>query len=174
MLAGALLAATGCDAANEGTATPVSTTDSAAATEALWDPCTEVDSATLNQLGVDESTQDSTVSGVENVEGWKKCSWHDTPEWNYTLTVWSTAHSVDDAKKDTKNTDYSEVTVGGRAGVQFRKSYDRYDEKCYLAFPSGSGSVQVSIFNMTSSGEAGDPCTRAISAAEALMPSIPE
>ncbi|TLG14401.1 DUF3558 domain-containing protein [Nocardia cyriacigeorgica] len=176
VLAVALAAATGCDATNDGTATPASTTAKTTATEALWDPCTQIGEDTLAQVGVDSSTKDTTISGVENVEGWKLCSWHNKPSrWDYTVGVWSTVHALDEIKKDPNNTGFTDISAAGRSGVQFGKAHDAaYDSVCYLGFPFSGGTIEISVYNSPASDTAQDPCDTAKAAAETLVPLFPK
>lgn len=176
ILTGVLLAVTGCDTTPEGSA-GVETTADAAANEALWDPCTQINDDVLRRVGVDPATRDNTISGVENVEGWKLCSWHDKGvRWNYTLGVWSTTHTVEDSKRDENNIEFTDVAVSGRSGVQFRRAYDKEDEKCYLSFPADGQSIEISIYKAyTTMGleDSRDPCAIAMAAAEVLVPLFP-
>ncbi|MFE3446539.1 DUF3558 domain-containing protein [Nocardia sp. NPDC059180] len=173
VLAGALLAAAGCGSANEGTATPTATTDQAAAEEALWDPC-QISDDVLVRIGVDPSTEDNTIAGVENVEGWELCSWKDKPtRSNYTVGAWSTTHSLEDIKSDSNNIEYEELSVAGRTGIQFRKSHDEDKSECYIAFPSGAQTLEVSAYKSTLTEDVRDSCEIALSAAEALVPIFP-
>ncbi|MBF6097216.1 DUF3558 domain-containing protein [Nocardia cyriacigeorgica] len=175
VLAGALLAATGCNATNEGTATPVSSTDQSTSNEALWDPCAQIGDDVLAQLGVDPSTEDDTISGVENVPGWKLCSWHDkASRWDYTLGVWATTHTIEESKKDPNNVDFTAITIAGREGVQFRRAYDKHDEVCYLSFPSNSQSIEISIHKSVLTTDERNPCVIASAAAETLVPNFPK
>lgn len=177
VLAGALLAATGCNATNEGTANPTSGTNEAATTEALWDPCHQIGDDILAQIGVDPSTEDDTISGVENVEGWKLCSWKDRPTRpNYSLGVWSTNHTIEESKKDPNNVDFTDITIAGRDGVQFRRADDNNDDVCYLSFPSGEQTIEISVYKAYTSKTLDDdrpPCVIAASAAEILVPILP-
>ncbi|MCX0270643.1 DUF3558 domain-containing protein [Nocardia zapadnayensis] len=177
-LAGALLAVSGCDAATDGSAAPVTTTDAAAATEALWDPCTQISDDMLRQVGVDPATRDNTISGVENVEGWKLCSWKDKlARENYALGVWATTHTIEESKQDGNNVDFFDISVGGRHGVQFRRAYDKRDEVCYLSFPANGQTVDISVYKAYSTIGLEDdrpPCEIAAAAAEVLVPIIPE
>ncbi|MFD0361980.1 DUF3558 family protein [Nocardia sp. GCM10030253] len=51
------------------------TTNTSAATTALWDPCTQVSDALLKQVGVNPATKESGIAGVEESD-WKVCSWN--------------------------------------------------------------------------------------------------
>ncbi|WP_433603348.1 DUF3558 domain-containing protein [Nocardia sp. CA-135953] len=175
MLAGVLIAATGCGSTNGGTATPATTTDKAAATAALWDPCTQISDEVLRQVGVDPSTRSNTIAGVPNVEGWKLCSWHDKPSrWDYTLGVWSTSHTIDESKKDGNNIDFADIVIAGRQGIQFRRAEDRNDEICYLSFPSGGQSIDISIYKTVLTKDNRGPCVIAAAAADVLVPILPK
>ncbi|WP_330253698.1 DUF3558 domain-containing protein [Nocardia sp. NBC_00565] len=175
VLAGVFVVATGCDSANGGTATTVSTTDKAAATAALWDPCTQISDETLRQVGVDPSTRGNTISGVENVEGWKLCSWHDKPSrWDYALGVWSTTHTIDESKKDENNVDFADISIAGREGVQFRRREDRNDEICYISFPSSGQAIDISVYKTVLTKDNRGPCVIAAAAAEILVPIFPK
>ncbi|MEU4314494.1 DUF3558 domain-containing protein [Nocardia sp. NPDC024068] len=165
---------TGCDATTGGTASPETTTDAVAATEALWDPCSQVSEDVLRQVGVDPSTRDNTISGVERVEGWKLCSWKDKPtRENYRLGVWSTTQTVEDSKRDTNNVGFTEVTLSGRSGIQFKQANDTHNEVCFLRFPADNQSIEISIYKAVSTEDERDPCDIAAAAAESLVPVFP-
>ncbi len=174
ILTGALLLVTACDATTEGPAAPEITTDGAAS-EALWDPCTQIHEDSLRQIGVDPTTRDNTISGVENVEGWKLCSWHNKKSrWDYTLGVWSTTHTIEGLKADTNNIAFADITVSGKNGTQFEKAHDTYNSVCYLGFPFTEGTIEVSVFKSAASDSDLDPCQTARTAAEALVLQFPE
>ncbi|MEV2220427.1 DUF3558 domain-containing protein [Nocardia vinacea] len=175
VLAGALLVATGCATTNGGTATPATTTDKAKATAALWDPCTQISDSILRDVGVDPSTRNNTISGVENVEGWKLCSWNDQPDRaNYNLGVWSTIYTIEDVKGDENNIGFTNISIAGRSGVEFRKAHDRDGGECYLAFPSNGQTVEISIYKTTLTKDDRTSCVIASAAAEKLMPTLPK
>ncbi|MBH0778270.1 DUF3558 domain-containing protein [Nocardia sp. NEAU-351] len=176
VLAGALVLAA-CEGTSDGTATPVSTVDKSAATAALWDPCTQIGDDVLRQVGVDPSTRDTTIAGVQRVAGWKLCSWNDKPSgWNYNLGVWSTIHSLDEVRGDKNNINFTESQVAGRTGVQFRKADDRDNLVCYLAFPTKGQIIEVSIYKSFTTKTPADnrePCSLASRAATILAPTFP-
>ncbi|MFF0531184.1 DUF3558 domain-containing protein [Nocardia amikacinitolerans] len=177
VLAGVLVASTGCDATNGGTATPSSTTDKAAATEALWDPCTQISDEVLRRVGVDPSTRDNTISGVEKVPGWKLCSWHDKPSrWTYNLGVWSSIYTLEEVKGDENNIEFADLSIAGRSGVQFRRADDRDGRVCYIAFPADGQTIEVSVYKAYTTktpADNRDSCAIAAEAAEVLVPTFP-
>ncbi|MEU2125382.1 DUF3558 domain-containing protein [Nocardia niwae] len=168
-LAGVVLAASGCESGTNGTATPSTTIDTSAATAALWDPCTQVSDQVLQKIGVSPSTRESGVSGVEE-PGWKHCNWSSA---DFALGVWSTIHSVDDFRRKEGNIEFTDISVGGRGGVQYRRAKDKHDEDCDLVFPASRGSLSITIYNHASSKNVIAPCTRAMTAAETLVPIFP-
>ncbi|MEU1959220.1 DUF3558 domain-containing protein [Nocardia sp. NPDC019375] len=169
MLAGAALVASGCDSGTNGTATPSTTTDTSAATAALWDPCTQVSDQILLKIGVSPATRESGVAGVEE-PGWKHCTWSSA---DFALGVWSTIHSVDDFRKKEGNIEFTDISVRGRSGVQYRRAKDKFDEDCALVFPASYGALSITIYNHASSKSVIAPCTRAMTVAETLVPTFP-
>ncbi|MFI5534868.1 DUF3558 domain-containing protein [Nocardia sp. NPDC051900] len=167
-LAGVALVASGCDSGTNGTATP-STTDTSAATAALWDPCTQVSNSTLQQIGVRPDTKRSGVAGVEE-PGWKVCSWNND---NFNLGVSTTIYTVDDFKAKPDNINFSDLSIAGREGVQHRRSSDRFNELCDLIFPAKFGSFGLTISNRASAKNPAEPCSSARAAAEILVPTFP-
>jgi len=175
ILAGALLAVTSCDANTGGSTTPETTTDEAGATEALWDPCTQISDDVLQQVGVDPTTRNNKISGVEYVEGWKLCSWHDKAvRWDYRLGVWATTHTTEESKEDENNIGFTDISIADRTGVQFKRADDAHDEQCFLSFPSGNQSIEISIYKSVLTKDQRGPCEIATAAANTLVPIFPK
>ncbi|WP_194818519.1 DUF3558 domain-containing protein [Nocardia sp. XZ_19_385] len=167
-LAGVVLVASGCGSKTDGKAGPT-TTDTSAATAALWDPCVQISEAALKQIGVDPATKESGVAGVEE-PGWKVCSWNNS---DFNLGVFSTVRTVEEFKKKPDNTDFADVTIGGRTGLRFRQTFDKDDKICDLLFSTAQGTVDITVSNRVSSKNKVSPCERAGTAAEILMPGVP-
>ncbi|MGO4649124.1 DUF3558 domain-containing protein [Nocardia sp. 2YAB30] len=163
------LVASACGSDREGTATPSTVTDTSVATAALWDPCTQVSDQILQKIGVSPSTKESGVAGIEE-PGWKHCSWSNA---DFALGVWSTIHSVDEFRRKEGNIDFTEISVNGRNGVQYRRAKDNSNEDCDLVFPAGRGALSITIYNQASSKNVIVPCVRAMTAAETLVPIFP-
>ncbi|MBF6063723.1 DUF3558 domain-containing protein [Nocardia terpenica] len=163
---------TGCGSSSPGTATPT-TTDKQAATAALWDPCTQIGSDTLQQLGVDQSSKDSGIGGVPQ-PGWKDCSWSYPPEHDQSVTIWSSIYTIDDYKQKADNTDFMPITAAGRSGWKYHRVSDKNNEKCDLVFPAQSsvGAYEISFYNLEP-GLTASPCDRAMSVANIVVPLFP-
>ncbi|MGW5440526.1 DUF3558 domain-containing protein [Nocardia asteroides] len=138
---------------------------SAPATEALWDPCKEVTSDILRQMGVDPDTETSTTTEQPD---WKYCTWQDSKAvWAYHLGILSTSHPLE-AIRRTKAAAI-ETTVAGRAAIQDRTA----DRQCEIVLAVGTGSVYIRASDSPAAQNPPDPCARALAAANALAPSLP-
>ncbi|MGW4365901.1 DUF3558 domain-containing protein [Nocardia takedensis] len=165
--------AVGCESTTEGAAGPEGSADPSAAAAALWDPCTQIDDATLQSVGVLPSTKRSGVAGIEE-PGWKVCGWHDRASgWTFDLAVWSTVHSVAEFRQKPDNTAFEPVTIAGRDGYRFRLTRDTRNETCDLVFPSAQGGAfQVTVIN-TAAGRETQPCDRLMTVAGVIVPTLP-
>ncbi|WP_433621463.1 DUF3558 domain-containing protein [Nocardia sp. CA-120079] len=170
---GMLLVVTGCGSTKGGTATPsTGAGGTSAATAALWDPCTQVSDQVLQKVGVVPSTKKSGVAGVEE-PGWKVCAWNSAPSlWDYTVTVYSTIHNVDEYKKKKENVDFVGIKVQGRDGFRFHTTNDKDNEDCDLVFPAAQGALQISVFK-ASPNKPVVACDQAMVAADTLVPLFP-
>ncbi|MGN2635975.1 DUF3558 domain-containing protein [Nocardia takedensis] len=163
--------AVGCESTTEGAAGPEGSVDPSAAAATLWDPCTQIDDATLQSVGVLPSTKRSGVAGIEE-PGWKVCSWRDaSTRWQYTLGVWSTVNTVDSFRQKPENVGFTPVEVSGRPGFQFLRSTDKRNEDCHLVFPAVQGALSLTVFN--SADGTTPPCDRLTAAAANLVPTLP-
>jgi hypothetical protein len=171
--AGAVLAfCTGCNKTAQGTAAST-TTDKQAATATLWDPCTQIDSDILHELGVDQSSRQTGIGGVQQ-PGWKDCSWGYPPEHDQSLTIWSTIYTVADFKKKTDNTEFTQISAAGRDGWKFHRVTDKDNEDCDLLFPGSSGTVTYQIsFSNVEPGLSTSPCDAAMKVASIVAPLFP-
>lgn len=169
VLGGVVLLASGCGTETGGKAGPSPATDTSAA---LWDPCTQIPDSVLRTVGVVAATEEPGISGVQQ-PGWKVCSWHDRQSgWHYSLGVWSTTNTVEDFRKKSENTNFSDISVAGRNGVTYHRADDTDGEDCDLLFPAAQGAVLITVFN-TVAGAGVAPCDRANAAANALVPLFP-
>lgn len=169
-----VLAVGGCSTTESGNAQPSTTTDLAAATAALWDPCSEIPDATLSDLGLRASSAEPGILGADE-PGWKICRWaEDEVPANFSMAVYSSVHTVDEIQAKPGNVEFNDVTVAGRSGLQYRDSVRDADEFCLIAFPTTSGFIQVDAINRSAEAKQTPPCDRAHSFAEVLVPMFPE
>jgi hypothetical protein len=173
LAAGAVLAfCTGCTKTTQGSAASP-TIDKEAATAALWDPCTQIDSDTLQKLGVDQSTRESGMGdGVPAPPSWKICSWSFSRSEEQSIFVYSTTYTIDDFRKKQDNVDFVNITVGDRAGWKFHLASDTTNHECQLVFPATTGAYQVTFSN-NDPRETEPPCDGVMKAANVLAPLFP-
>ncbi|MFE3543725.1 DUF3558 domain-containing protein [Nocardia sp. NPDC059177] len=169
-----VLAVAGCSTAEEGNAQPSSTTDMAAATAALWDPCSEIPESTLTGLGLDVSSKRSGILGVEE-PGWRTCRWEDAeyPP-NYGVGAYTTIHTIDELRAKPTNVDVEDVTIAGQVGLQYRQTHNDADEECSFAFPTSYGLAQIDLLNISTKSKSVPPCERLKPIAEAIIPLFPK
>jgi hypothetical protein len=160
----------GCSKSSHETAEPT-TTDKAAATAALWDPCTQLGNDVLEKLGVDQSSKESGIGGVPQ-SGWKICTWFYPPAHERSVVVYSTTYTVDDFKKKADNTDFVNISVNGRDGWRFHRISDKNNDVCDLVFAGASGAYEISFNNLDPSVTV-SPCDEAVSAANIIVPILP-
>ncbi|MFC6012573.1 DUF3558 domain-containing protein [Nocardia lasii] len=167
-----VLAVMGCTRSESGSAQPV-TTDLAAAAAGLWDPCSQIPDSLLTSVGLDVASKRSGILGAEE-PGWKICRWDDVnfPS-DFGIGVYSTVNTVEEVRAKTTNIEFKDVTIAGRAGVQFRQSHFKPDEDCSIVFPTSTGFVQLDMLNGGSKARTVPPCERLQPIAEAIVPLFP-
>ncbi|MEU7767872.1 DUF3558 domain-containing protein [Nocardia sp. NPDC049190] len=158
-----------CGDANEGA--PDTTTTRAAGTSGaatpLFDPCTGIPDDALTAAGLVPATEQTGVGGVKQ-PGWEMCGWKGA---DYTLGVFSTAISVAEFERKPGNVDFSDVTVAGRTGRQFRVEGAGKDQMCDMVFPARQGLLQLTLVNKSTDA---NPCDRLQSVGEAIVPGLPK
>ncbi|MFC4375388.1 DUF3558 domain-containing protein [Nocardia halotolerans] len=166
MVAGAVVGAVvGCD--DDSSGKPVAT--SSAAAPVLWDPCSEISDEVIRAAGADPATEESGIGGVHQ-SGWEMCTWMgDT----YSVAVFSTGRTVAEFEQKPGQVDFQDVTIGGRAGRQFRVEGASKDLRCDVLFAARQGVVQISILNRASLTGIDGPCLSAERAGEVLVPTFP-
>ncbi|MEU4600929.1 DUF3558 domain-containing protein [Nocardia sp. NPDC023988] len=166
VLAGlAVVGAAGCE---EGKSTSKGTTTTAK--PVLWNPCTEIPDALLTEVGVDPATEEKGVAGVPQ-SGWEVCGW-DGPE--FALTVYTTDKQVSYFEQKPGNVDFTDVTIAGRQGRQFKVEGDTRNLWCDVVFPAEQGVVQLAIGNSAiADGPLEDPCVYLQRAGSVLVPTFP-
>nr|WP_280193621.1 DUF3558 domain-containing protein [Nocardia farcinica] len=152
-----------------GTTSGTATTSTSAAEVALWNPCTEIPDDLLRQAGVDPAVVESGVAGVHQ-SGWEICTWRGP---TYSMAVYSSTRSVQEIREKPGNTDFRDVQIGGRQGVEYRVAGASRDLDCDIVFPASQGMVSIRIGNSALVDNPQDPCRLVNKAAEILVPVLP-
>ncbi|MEU6563163.1 DUF3558 domain-containing protein [Nocardia nova] len=163
-IAGAFSAA-GCSTETNGT--PTATADPAAA---LWDPCTQVPDSALTAAGLDPSTKESGVGGVEQ-HGWKICGWNSSPK-KFAITVYSTARPPAEIANKSGNIEQRDVTIAGRSGTEFKAS--GWDTQCNAVFPAQQGAIQLQVLGRLAEDNPINPCETLASVGNSIVPTFPK
>ncbi|WP_280499089.1 DUF3558 domain-containing protein [Nocardia cyriacigeorgica] len=178
LAAGAVvLLAAGCNSTVDGEPTTqgdgATSAGSPAAVE-VFNPC-EMSDATLTSVGLDPATKDVSIDPPSGPSTWRVCAWKplDKSE-TYRVDVFSTSHTLDEARKNENLTVVSDVTIGGREGIT---SYDKNDSKrdrCYATFAAEQGMFEIAVTWRGDSSDMPDMCTIAVDQATKLEPHLPE
>lgn len=157
----------GCTPSTDGDPKPTTTTKVAQAD--LWDPCT-IPADALARTGVDPATAERDVAGVKQ-EGWKICAWRGR---GYFLSIYSTNYSLDDVRKNPRNTAFGPATVGGREGVTYHETSDSKLRDCDIALGVPQGAVLISVVTSALLDQpTEDPCVTVLRHATDLEPLLP-
>ncbi|MGV9582053.1 DUF3558 domain-containing protein [Nocardia farcinica] len=153
-----------------GTTSGTATTSTSSPQAAIWNPCTQIPDDLLRQLGVDPATEEIGVAG-QRQSGWEICGWKGATHY---LTVFSTGRTVQEIREKPGNVDFTEVSVGGRAGVRYRVEGASKKLTCDIAFAAAQGSISVMISNNPVADSPEDPCQIAQRSAAQLVPLFPQ
>ena len=157
------LFAVGCGSTVEGEP------ERASGQEGLFNPCTDIPDSVIEEVGLDPSTEDIDIDGVEQ-PGWKMCSW--TSSW-YFFTIMSTDYTLDDVRNRPDYMKFDESHIGDRVGLWFRRESDETIDGCYLAFAESRGSVWLNIEAKAGTPHEGSTCELVESFALQLASSLP-
>ncbi|WP_092807483.1 DUF3558 domain-containing protein [Rhodococcus globerulus] len=129
------LFAVGCGSTVEGDP------ERASGQEGLFNPCTDIPDSVIEEVGLDPSTENIDISGVEQ-PGWKICSW--AASWYYVI-VYSNKYSIVDARANADFAGFTSMRIGTRDVVQFRRTEDVEVERCYAAIDVDQGSIWIAV-----------------------------
>src|SRR3546814_9042897 len=112
-MAGVLVwAAAGCSSVVEGAAEPAS------GQEGLFYPCKDIPDSVLEEVGLDPATEEVDIAGVAQ-PGWKLCTW--SGSW-YFAAMYANEHSTYDIRANPAYAKLSDIEVGQRKALEFRRS----------------------------------------------------
>ncbi|MEU3009542.1 DUF3558 domain-containing protein [Nocardia asteroides] len=137
----------------------------------LWNPCAEIPDDVLKAAGVDPGTEEAGLAGVPQ-PGWEICGWMG-PE--YSLTVYTTGKTAKAFEQMPGNKDFTDVSIAGRSGRQFKIEGDTRNMFCDVVFPTDQGVVQLGVNNSAiADGPLDDPCTYLQRVGSVLVPTFPK
>lgn len=124
----------------------------------------------MRASNVDASSSESGIAGIEQI-GWRICGWCG-PE--YSITVYSTARTVDQFENKPGNVDFTDVTIAGRSGRQFRLDGASKHLNCNVVFAAQQGVVQLQVLIRAALDNPPEPCELLARIGENLVPWFPE
>ncbi|CRK50451.1 conserved exported hypothetical protein [Rhodococcus sp. RD6.2] len=138
------------------------------ASQPEFNPCDDLSDDAVRAAGMDPATEAREILGVQQ-PGWSICEW-DGP--SYALGVAATNYSLGDVRRNPEFKGFEPVEVPGRSAIRFGSASGGSDDRCYVATPSGSGTVLISATLPV--GRPGDPCALALDGTRVLLPYLPE
>lgn len=162
---------TGCtsstDGAANGTAVPITT-----GPIEVFNPCTELPDQVLTEVGLDPSTKTVTTDPPDGPSSWRVCGWM-TPDQSILVDVFSTSHTLDEARANEDMVQKVETTVGSRPAI---RAYDRAESdgrSCYISMQAEQGMFEIKAGWLAADGWTRDICEVSTEYANALDPHLP-
>ncbi|MBF6330494.1 DUF3558 domain-containing protein [Nocardia transvalensis] len=140
------------------------------AAAAAWDPCSIPDSA-IGGLGLDVSTRDNKLAGTE-FDGWKVCHWRSVAK-TFDFAILSSDRTLAESRQRTDYQDYTDLTVGSHAALQFRPVGSAHDLECLISVEVPHGLVDFQVVNRYGAAGAGEPCAEVRRLSDALIQYLP-
>ncbi len=127
----------------------------------LWDPC-DITGADIAKMGFDAGTKKPSTGATDD----KNCSWQSLTG-KSDLTVVMTRQELRSFQNNPRYLEYSQTTVAGWAGAQFRAAQDGNKIGCYVGISVPTGSALFVTRNLGGAPE--EPCAAARRIAEGLI-----
>uniref|UniRef100_UPI00068775C3 DUF3558 domain-containing protein n=1 Tax=Nocardia paucivorans TaxID=114259 RepID=UPI00068775C3 len=173
--AAVVMLASGCGVLESGEASnqgPVTTTRDID-TIVVFDPCTQINDDVLASMGLDPASKNVVTNAQEGPTSWRVCNWKPTHR-QYGMVVFSTSHTLDEARKNEYHINLRETTVGGRPAIVSRDKTDPEGEGCYVSFSAQQGMFEVGALWVDGDPSDGDICAIAMQYATAIEPHLPK
>ncbi|WP_157224359.1 DUF3558 domain-containing protein [Nocardia paucivorans] len=157
------------EAANQGPTTTTRDIDDIV----VFNPCTQISDEVLTSVGLTPSSKSVVTDAPTGPASWRVCSWTPSvPE--YAIGVFSTSHTLDEARNNENHTDVRETTVGGRPALYSRDKSDTDRSACYVSFSAQQGMFEIRASWLDDNSNKKDVCALAMQHAVALEPHLPE
>ncbi|WP_280401917.1 DUF3558 domain-containing protein [Nocardia carnea] len=169
--AAAIALATGCTSSTDGaTATIAPTT---AGPIEIFNPCTELSDQVLRDVGLDPSTKSVTTDAPDGETSWRVCNWR-TPDSTLMIGVYSTSHTLDEARKNSKLVEKTETTVGSRPALTYFDETETDGTSCYTAIAAEQGMFEINASWFLDADRDRDICAISTEYAALLEPNLPK
>lgn len=165
----------GCGDAEQGSAGP---TTRDLDTIEVFNPCRgALSDDALRSVGLDPATKSITTDPPTGVSSWRICGWLPLDDrygsGRRRVSIFSTSHTLDEARKKDSVVIVRDTTVNGRPGLISKEKNDL--DACFASFEAEQGMFEVRTSWLSTEGpRVGDVCEMAERYAAALEPHLPK
>lgn len=163
---------TGCTSSTEGTAAETVAPTTAQPIE-VFNPCTELSDEILSGVGLDPSTKTVVTDAPEGETSWRVCGWR-TPDSLIRIDIFSTSHTLDEARNNEDLVQKVETTVGARPALRAYDKSETDGRSCYTAMEAEQGMFEISAAWFEEDGWTRDICDVSAEFAAALETHLPK
>ncbi|WP_405179615.1 DUF3558 domain-containing protein [Nocardia sp. NBC_01377] len=179
VVCGAVAAAalTGCGESVDGAAGATTTVRDPDTIE-VFNPCRgALSDDALRGAGLDPTTKGVLTDPPSGVSAWRVCDWMPLDNRYGTgtrsVSIFSTSHTLADARTKESATVIGETTVNSRPGLVSKEKSDT--DSCYVSFEADQGMFEINVRWLSTEGpRIGDTCDMAAKYAAALEPHLPK
>ncbi|WP_446223846.1 DUF3558 domain-containing protein [Nocardia sp. IBHARD005] len=143
----------------------------------VFNVCSQLEDEALASSGLDPATKRTLTDPPTGPSAWRVCNWQPADD-RYgvglrKIGVFSTSHTLDDARVKEDIVDVQDTMVVGRPGLTFREKND--PDGCFVAFAAEQGMFEVRVSWISNEGpRIGDVCDMAAKYAANLAPHLPK
>lgn len=161
----------GCTSTTEGAATEVAAPPATGPID-IFNPCTELPDQVLSEVGLDPSTKTVTTDPAEGASSWRVCGWM-TPDQLILVDVFSTSHTLDEARANEDLVQKVEINVGSRPALRAYDKSETDGRSCYVSMQAEQGMFEIKAGWLAADGWTRDICEVSAEYANALEPYLP-
>ncbi|MGW6423927.1 DUF3558 domain-containing protein [Nocardia sp. NPDC055053] len=164
----------GCGGSTEGVGSPTASK----AADDIFNPCRgALSDEALRSAGLDPATKSILTDPPSGESSWRVCSWKPLDNrygsGRRMVGVFSTDHTLSDARKKAGATVLRETAVNGRPGLVSQENSD--PDSCYVSFEAKQGMFEIRTSWLSTEGpRIGDACEMSEKYGAALEPHLPK
>lgn len=162
---------TGCTSTTDGAATGTAAPASVKQAE-VFNPCAELPDHVLREVGLDPSTKTVTTDPPDGPSSWRVCGWM-TPDQLILVDVFSTSHTLDEARSNEDMVQKVETTIGSRPAIRAYDKSESDGRSCYVSMQAEQGMFEIKAGWLAANGWTRDICEISTEYANALEPHLP-
>lgn len=138
----------------------------------IFNPCSQVSNQVIIDVGLDPTTKNvSPTDKQDDSAAWRVCKWNSVDR-QFTVTIFATIHTMDDAKKEKGLVNKIETKIGGRAAQVAQREGE--PDSCYTSFEARGGRFEIRATWNHPGDHHRSVCAVSTEYAEMLRPRLPE